>query len=400
MDKVVEKFQAELDEKFGEQICRARKLFEESKQKLEDEWGEIIRQIENIVEAIQNVKRWVDICTLAVDTIRVGVQIISCLSPPGLGCLWGLVAQLGIGAMVGLVVGTQWFNEAIITPNVRRLLDEYIAPTYQSLINRVLGDGLKEYHCHIADEAIPSMKFEAKGGLPNGSAALRAHRDSWETEFEPQIMADLKRVFGSPNGKPVTKEDVQKLLKKIQESGLSMEEFKDRATMQKLLEQARDPKSGKLDVERAKVEAGKSEAPPPAPAVERKIDYPKARKQNTVYQKIRGWDPTTFIAKPGIKVDSDEFADAVYDMQGRVGVTQDGILGDETLVKFYDVNKKKPDISYKESVQAIEEKKKAAAEAKARKEKADADKAAADKAAADEKAKGPSDTRPALSPDV
>jgi len=369
MDTVIEKFQTEMNERFGEQLCRARKLFEDSKQKLEDEWGDVIRQIEAVVEAIQNVKRWVDICTIAVDLIRVGVQIISCLTPPGLGCLWGLVAQLGIGAMVGLVVGTQWFNENIITPNVRQLLKDHIAPTYQNLINRVLGDGLKEYHCHIADEAIPTMHFEAKGGLANGSAGLRAHRDSWESEFEPQIMADLQRVFGNPNAKPVTKEDVQKLLKKIQDSGLSMEEFKDRATMQKLLEQARDPKSGKLDIERAKVEAEKEEAPPPQPPLERKIDYPNARKQNVIFQRIHGWDPTIFIAKPGIKVDSDEFADAVYDMQGKVGVKQDGILGDESLVAFYDKNKKKPDIFYKESVQAIEQKK-AAAE-KAAKEKAE-----------------------------
>ncbi|UJB19640.1 MULTISPECIES: DUF4157 domain-containing protein [Lysobacter] len=369
MDKVVEKFQAELDERFGEQICRARKLFEESKQKLEDEWGDVIQQIQNIVEAIQNVKRWVDICTTAVDLIRVGVQVISCLTPPGLGCLWGLVAQLGIGAMVGLVIGTQWFNDNIITPNVRQLLKDHIAPTYQNLINRVLGDGLKEYHCHIADEAIPTMNFEAKGGMAEGSAAMRAHRDSWENEFEPQIMADLQRVFGNPNGKKVTKEDVEKLLKKIQDSGLSMEEFKDRATMHKLLEQARDPKSGKLDIERAKAEAEKKEAPPPQTPPQRNINYPNARKQNTVFQKIHGWDPTIFIAKPGIKVDSDEFADAVYDMQGKVGVKQDGILGDETLVAFYDKNKKKPDIFYKESVQAIEQKK-AAAE-KAAKEKAE-----------------------------
>jgi hypothetical protein len=153
-----------------------------------------------------------------------------------------------------------------------------------------------------------------------------------------------------------------------------MEEFKDRATMQALLEQARDPKSGKLDLERAKVEAEKKEAPSPPPAVERKIDYPHARKQNVVFQKMRGWDPTIFVAKPGIKVDSDEFANAVYDMQGLVGAKQDGILGDETLIAFYDANKKKQDLFYRESTQAIEEKKAAAEKAAAEKAEREASK--------------------------
>ena len=382
MDKVVEKFQAEIDEKFGEQICRARKLFEESKQELETQWGDVIRQIEAVVEAIQNVKRWMDIATTAVDLIRIGVQIISCMSPPALGCLWGLVAQLGIGAMVGLVVGTQWFNDNIITPNVRSLLREYIAPHYQNLINRVLGDGLKEYHCHVADDAIPAMNFEAKGGLPTGSSALRSHRDAWESENEPEILKDLGQVFDKPGGKKISKEEFLELAKKIQNSKLTKDQLKE------LIERSRDPASGKLKIDEAMKNAAKDEMPAATPPKARKIDYPKARQQNVTYQKMRGWDPVTFVKQPGIKVDSDEFANAVYDMQESLNVKADGILGDDTLVAFYDRNKKKPDLHYKEATQAIEDKKAAALERAAR-DKAAQDKITADKAAADAKAKGP-----------
>ena len=379
MDTLIESFKTQLNERFGKEICEARKLFEESKAKLETEWGEAIKQIEALVEAVQDVKRWMDIATTSIDLIRVGVQIISCLSPPALGCLWGLVAQLGIGAMVGLVIGTQWFNDNIVTPNVRKLVRTYIAPHYQTLINRVLGEGLKKYHCHIADDAIPSMQFEAKGGIDG--AGLRAHRDSWEAEFEPEILKDLQAVFGKPGGKKPTKEELLELVKKIQDSKLSMEDMKNRKTMQELLQQSLDPKSGKLNIDEAKRQAEKTEAPP-AVSKERKIDYPNARKQNAIYQKMRGWDPLTFVKKPGIKVDSDEFANAVYDMQEALRIKADGILGDDTLVAFYDKNKKKPDIFYDELTKAIEEKKAAEAERK-EKDKAAKDKAAADKAAKD-----------------
>ena len=396
MDKVIEKFQAELNERFGEEICRARKLFEDSKQKLEDEWGGVIRQVEALVEAIQNVKRWMDIATAAVDLIRIGVQIISCLSPPGLGCLWGLVAQLGIGAMVGIVVGTQWFNDKIITPNVRALLREYVAPSYQKMINWALGDSLKEYHCHVADDAIPSMKFEAQGGLADGSAELRAHRDAWEADNESEILKDLQTVFEKPGGKKVSRAELLELAKKIQDSKLSKEQLKE------LIERTRNPATGKLKLESAVHEAGSEQMPPaPVPKV-RNIDYPIARRQNAVYQKMRAWDPATFVKQPDISfeaaqekflaalradsaavegrvlVDSDEFANAVYDMQEALHLKADGILGDETLIAFYDRNKKKPDLFYKEATKAIEEKKVADAE-RAANAKAAKDKAAADK---------------------
>ncbi len=377
MDKLVEKFQTELNERFGKEMCKARKLFEDSKAKLETEWGEAIKQIERLVEAVQDVKRWMDIATTAIDLIRVGVQIISCLSPPGLGCLWGLVAQLGIGAMVGLVIGTQWFADKIVTPNVRELVRTYIAPHYQKMINSVLGEGLKEYHCNVADNAIPSMQFTATATIPD--AALRAHRDSWESEFEPQLLKDLQEVFGKPGGKKPTKEELLELVKKLNESKLSMQDLKDRKTMQALLQQSLDPKTGKLNLEDAKKQAEKTEAPTPV-VKERTIDYPKARKQNAIFQKMRGWDPTLFVKKPGIKVDTDEFADAVYDMQEALKIKADGILGDDTVIAFYDKNKKKKDIFYKESVEANEERKMAEEERK-KKEKEARDKAAAAKAA-------------------
>lgn len=397
MDKVIAKFEAELNKRYAEEICKARKLFEDSKQELEAKWGDVIRQVEAVVAAIQDVKYWVDVATTSITLIRVGVQAVSCLTPPALGCLWGLVAQLGIGTMVGLVIGTQWFNDNIITPNVRRLVREYVSPTYRKFINDALGEGLKEYHCDVKDAAPAELNFQATGGLADGSPELRGKRDQWEQDNEAEILKDLGQVFEKKGGKKASKQELLQLAAKIRDSKLTPEQIKE------MIEQTRNPVSGKLNVEEAQQNAARDDVLPPAPAKVRAIDYEKAREQNVVFRKMRGWDPVTFIKKPGIEVDTHEFADAVYDMQVGLRIHADGILGDDTVVAFYDRNKKKPDIFYEEATRAIEERKaareKAAAE-KAAAEKAAAEKAAADKATKEGEGKGAKPVDPSLGPDV
>lgn len=382
MDKVVEKFKEELlGTELGQQLCRAHKQFEEAKDRLETEWGGAISKLQELLAVIQETKRWIDIATTLIDLIRLGVQVISCLTPPALGCLWGLVAQIGIGAALGIVVGTQWFNDNIVTPQVRALVRKYAAPHYQSLINRVLGEKLKDYHCHIADTPFPSMDFEAKDGLKNGTKEMQDHRDAWEKEHEGEMLADLQKVFVGKDGKKVTKEELQAFIKLVQAKKLNVDGIKA------VVDQARDPGSGSVSLDTA-TQAAEKGAPGGGgqPARTRTIDYPKAKRSNLGSQKMRGWDPMTFYKKPLVKVDSDEFADAIYDLQEALRVKADGMLGDETLIAFYDKNNLPKDAVYKESQQE-REKARLAAE-KAAKEQAEKQREEKARAAA-EKAKGP-----------
>ncbi len=351
MDKAAAKFAGQLNEKFAEELCNARKLFEDSKKRLETEWGASIKKIEELLAALKDAKRWLDIASGLITLIRAGVQVVSCLTPPALGCLWGLVAQIGLSAAINLLVGTQWFNDNIVTPTVRDLVRKYGTPHYQKLINRALGDGLKEYHCHIADTAFPSLDFKGTGGLAKGSAALRAHRDAWESAHESALLKDLQKVFGKgKKGKKVSKEELLKLAKRLQESKRTPEELKA------MLEAARDPLTGKLEVGKAKANVEKDEVIEATPKV-RDIDYPDATRQNAIYQKMLGWDPFTFYKKPGVRADSEEFADAVYDIQKALRIKADGILGEETLIAFYDRNRIRKDIPYRDAVKMREEKK-------------------------------------------
>jgi len=355
MDKVVERFQTELMEsELGQKLCRARKSFDESKERLEKDWGVQIEKLEEMFKVISDVSEWTRIATTLINTIRLGVQIVSCLTPPALGCLWGLVVQVGLSAALGIVVGTQWFNDEIVTPQVRKLMRKYAAPSYQSLINRVLGEDLKDYHCNIADTEFPSMDFTANNGMREGSSELRLHRDAWEKENETEMMSDLQSVFGKSDGNPATKEDIKALVKQIQSKNLRKQHIEE------MLDRARDTDSGKVDIEAVTQTAKERKA-------ERKIDYPNAQRQNAYYAKKIGWEPKLFN-QPESEASSEEFAEAVYDLQQRLGAYADGVAGPLTTIEFYKENKLAKDAIFNKAVEVGEQEQTARAEKKARAE--------------------------------
>ena len=376
MDKVIAKVQAELTEMFAEQLCQARKFFDASKARLEEQWGISITDIIELVETIQDAAHWIDIAMGLITLIRLGVEAISCLTPPALGCLWGLVAQIGIGAGLDLLIGTRWFDDNIVTPTIRDLVKKYASPYYQRLVNRALGDDLKEYHCHIVDDSFPKLAFAGESHGIEG-ASLIAHRDQWESRHETEMLNDLQKVFASKKGRVATREELKALADAIAKSGKTPEQIKQ------MLLASRVAASGKLDVQEAAGNVASGVLPEQKEEPKkRKIDYPKATKANVAYQKQLGWDPMTFYAKPGVSAGSEEFADAVYDLQIALHIYADGILGDQTLTAFYDRNKLKKDAAYGAAVQ-VQEARKAAKEkaekAKAAKDKAERDKAAAEK---------------------
>ena len=84
-------------------------------------------------------------------------------------------------------------------------------------------------------------------------------------EFESEILKDLQAVFEKGKGKKVTKEDLQKLVEFLQKSKKSPEEIKQ------MLEHARDPATGKLNLEKARASLEKEEVPEAEPKERRSI---------------------------------------------------------------------------------------------------------------------------------
>lgn len=343
------------------------------KDRVEEEYKQHESTIATFTETIETIQEWRRILDNVETAVRIGVQIVSCGLPPGLGCLWGLVAQLGISAGLSLLARSDYFDEEIAKPAARSLMDVIVGDSLHNFLIQLLENTpLKPFldeaqECRRRSHAVGRTDI---GGnvqkLDPNTPANAAARAEWEKEYGSQILADLQKVFQKGKGKKVTKEDLQKLVEQLGKTPRTPDELKA------MFEAARDPATGKLSIEKATGNVEKGEVPE-AQAKERDIDYDKATRSNLRFQKILGWDPYTFLPKPGIAAGSTEFADFVYDMQEAMRIEADGILGEETLIAFYDRNKVKKDHAYEEATRIRDEKRAAkdeAAKAKAAKEKA------------------------------
>lgn len=367
IDAILEKFTSAVDQakedliKEIEPVCCEIISF---KKELEDEYEKHQKEIASFTETIEKIRKWREILDYVETAVRAGVQIVSCGLPPGLGCLWGLVAQIGIGAGLSLLSRTDYFKNEIAKPAARQLMDTIVGDSLHNfLIETLEKTPLKPLiseakACRKRTDVIGSNRVvggsKVIGGNldkldPNDPKIVKARRE-WEQdpEIQKQILQDLQTVFEKGKGQKVTQEDLQKLVELIQKSKKSPEEIKQ------MIEAARNPANGKLKLETASANVEKGEVPKAQPK-KRNIDYEVATRSNKRLQKAFGWDPLKFHKKPGVKVDSEEFADAVYDMQEALKINPDGILGVNTIIAFYDTNKLKKDFLYKEAVKRRDE---------------------------------------------
>ena len=327
----------------------------EFKHQVEAEYKKHEDIIVTFTETIETLQKWRQILDDVETAVRIAVQIASCGLPPGLGCLWGLVAQLGISAGLSLLTRLDYFDDNIAKPAARALMDAIVGDKLHNFLIGLLEETpLKPFlaeasDCRRVEKAVGSTEIGGNHDKLRSARSTQA-RMAWEKENEALIIRDLQTVFGSAKGTP-KKEDFEKLLKQIEASKQSPEEIKA------MLEAARDAKSGKLSVEKAAANLHEGKVPE-AVEVERKIDYDKATKANARLQRTLGWNPITFYPKPGITADSIEFANAVYEMQVALRLRNpDGILGEQTLLAFYDRNKLKKDEAYKQATKVADEKK-------------------------------------------
>ncbi|MBW2655562.1 MAG: DUF4157 domain-containing protein, partial [Deltaproteobacteria bacterium] len=332
--------------------CEIVDLKNEMEKKYQEHEGIISR----FVYAIETIKEWGSILSDVITAIRIGVQIISCGSPPGLGCVWGLVAQLGISAGLNLLTRTDYFKDEIAKPAAQQLMNAIVGNRFHNfLIDLLASSPIGKFMG--SNEACKKIK-PGKGGRiggnlnsinPNDPEIVKIRKE-WEKDFKGQMIKDLQQVFETGKGKKVTEKELLQLVEAMQKSGKKPEEFK------KLIEQARDPKSGKIDLGKSvsNIETG---IVPSAESqvVEREIDYKKAAENNLFWQKKLGWKPFLFYKKPGIKADSIEFANGIYDAQKAFGLKADGIAGPITTRMFYRKNKLKKDASYRRSERILKE---------------------------------------------
>jgi Domain of unknown function (DUF4157) len=202
--------------------------------KITTEYEAQMKYFDDILDQMEDMKYYAEILSTAETLIRAGVQIVSCFSPPGLGCLWGLVAQAVGEVGLNLVVGTEWFENKFMRPLVKDLIDKFLKEDILSFMNKLfkavgLGDYMKDVNaCKVSVGASAGAAKGWYSGTPMIPASqYKKHATAWEAANKDHILGDIAAAFnGGTSGKTVTKDDIEKLMKEVQKKNMSADEFK------------------------------------------------------------------------------------------------------------------------------------------------------------------------------
>ena len=305
--KAAEEAQEELVEELKPICCEVMSFKEE----LEKKYKEHESTIATFTESVEKIQEWREVLDAVETAVRIGVQVVSCGTPPGLGCLWGLVAQIGIGAGLSLLSRTDYFEEEIAKPAASKLMDTIVGDSLHNFLIDILETTPLAPYIGSLSEC--QRRIKGKGGgkiggnigkLDSNSSENKKAREEWEKEYQEEILKQLKEVFEGENGKTVSKKELEELVKLLQQWKQSDELFK------KYVESARNPVSGKLNIKKAVNYVNETEKVPTTEPKRDDLDHEKAIKNNKLYAKKGSinWSPLLFLKKPGIKEDSREFA--------------------------------------------------------------------------------------------
>jgi len=251
INKFVGRFVEEANEELSKELEPVVGKIAEFKKQVEDKFGDYTKDLEQFVDAVAEFKKWVDILSDVEKAVRVGVELVSCISPPGLGCLWGLAAQLGMEEMLDLLTSTGYFKNGIARPVAHTLVESLAGDTLQNLVaGAVERLGLQE-HAAGVKECMPRKRGKAGGSgdvaFDPNSPLVKNARDAWERKNHDVIVKKLQEKFVK-NGVPASEKDLQQLVDSMRGSNLSPKEMKE------VLRGSQDLSTGKFDVDSASSE--------------------------------------------------------------------------------------------------------------------------------------------------
>lgn len=219
LNKVVHKFTEDLSEELHSYMEELHKKWEEFSEKFKTEFESRFGRWDEFIADLSDVTKLASIVGDLVNLIRLGVQVISCLAPPALGCFWGLVAQLSIESALTLVMGTKWFDRNIVKPTVRNLIRRFAGHVFQGLLDDSLelvgltkfAADVRECHAMDSDELTEqAVQQIPETGVEGGQ--LREKRDKWYKENNAEVQ-DAKRRAGAGGEAP----DPKKIEEKVKE---------------------------------------------------------------------------------------------------------------------------------------------------------------------------------------
>jgi hypothetical protein len=258
-DKIIDYYLTELSEEVLKVLEPAREKFEQLQKDLEEKYAPFITAVTDVLKTIDKVRQVLSMLADIEWGLRILIEAISCASPPALGCLWGLVAQIGFDLAAAKAIGTNLFRTRIAEPAALKLLDatgigDRIRTFISSIVGKIgFGDLVKTVQVCQPQPPLGGPRLSRDNmNVSNTDPDVVKARNELEKERPPDAMIeDLKKIMVSDD-KPASKEEIEELVRKFRESKLSPDEFK------KLLQKT---KKGKIDVQQSIQQF----APPPTP---------------------------------------------------------------------------------------------------------------------------------------
>jgi hypothetical protein len=169
---------------------------------------------------------------------------VACLEPPAWGCIWGLVAQVALPAIIDLIGRTDIFQREVVRPLVRPLLTDLFKDPFSDLILKTMQTvGLGER----ASQACTPETFDPKkvdmdsiiktsigkveiDGRPLGTVAwnspeMKQEVIKWEAKYRDEMLKDILPRFKKGGGQ-ASEADLEKLVKAMQDNKPSSDELK------------------------------------------------------------------------------------------------------------------------------------------------------------------------------
>jgi len=222
IEEVREKFE---NNEFVDKLKDYYEQFENLHKKFKETYEPILDTISKALDTFRQIVDTLNILTQIERAIRILVQAISCATPPALGCLWGLIAQVAFEEVAGAAVDSALFENKVARPVANQILEATVAGTLRKWLNDFFkGVGLGEFVVKV-----PECSFST--GLPGRGSTnidtssftsdnpeVQGIRAKVEKANAPHAMVeDLQKVL-TDGGKPATEAEIKDLVRIMQQS--------------------------------------------------------------------------------------------------------------------------------------------------------------------------------------
>ena len=260
VEKVIGSFTDEIKDATAEELKELHQLFDSFHDRVKAEFEARFGNWDELIAALQSGQKIVGLILNMVQLIRVIIQLISCLTPPAAGCVWGIVANLAgevaLNLGIPLILNSSQFRDQVLQPVIQDLVKDFAGEEIQGVIDTALGAvNLGEYsksvtECQIKGAAKPVK--ELLGPLPNipgdpdlklmNPTELAAHRDKWQSDHRTELASQIAPYLTTASGAGASSSDVLDLFNVIERRK------PDHDQLRAAFEAARNPNTNKFDL--------------------------------------------------------------------------------------------------------------------------------------------------------